>query len=108
MCEVLTESLTDKDGAQAEMIGLLDGHTVMQARLSALALQEVSLNNKKLRGHTYHHSVFTTSAPSIAQATNPNAEHTHEAVYQSARLTARYIHFYMPSNPEATVELFQP
>jgi len=104
----LTESLTDKDGAQAEMIGLLNGHTVMQARLSALALQEVSLNNKKLRGHTYHHSLFNTSAPSVAQATNPNADHTHEAVYQSARLTASYIHFYLPSNPEATVELFQP
>jgi len=104
----LTESLTDKSGHQADMLGLLTGHTVMQSRLSALALQEVSLNNKKLRGHTYHHSVFDTSAPSIAHATNPNADHTHEAVYQFNRLTASYIHFYFPSNPDATVELFQP
>lgn len=104
----LTESLKDKEGHQAGMVGLLPGHTVMQSRLSALALQEVSINNKNLRGHTYHHSVFETSLDAIANARNPNANHTHEAVYQKSRLTASYIHFYFPSNPDAITELFQP
>jgi cobyrinic acid a,c-diamide synthase len=104
----LTESLKNKEGHQADMIGLLTGHTVMQSRLSALAIQEVSFNNKKLRGHTYHHSMFETSLSAIAYANNPNANHTNEAVYQSARLTASYIHFYFPSNPDAIIELFLP
>jgi cobyrinic acid a,c-diamide synthase len=104
----LTESLSDKEGHQADMIGLLTGHTVMQSRLSALALQEVSFNNKQLRGHTYHHSVFETSLSATAYANNPNANHTNEAVYQSNRLTASYIHFYFPSNPNAIIELFLP
>lgn len=50
----LTESLTDKEGNHAEMLGLLSGYAVMQPHLSALALQEVSFNNNKIRGHTYH------------------------------------------------------
>jgi cobyrinic acid a,c-diamide synthase len=104
----LTESLKDKEGHRANMVGLLSGHAVMQSRLSALALQDVSINNKNLRGHTYHHSVFETSLSAIAYANNPNADHTNEAVYQSARLTASYIHFYFPSNPDAIIELFLP
>ncbi|HDY85785.1 MAG TPA: cobyrinate a,c-diamide synthase, partial [Methylophaga sp.] len=48
----LTESITDKQGEQANMLGLIAGKTVMQSRFSALALQEVSLNNHLIRGHT--------------------------------------------------------
>lgn len=104
----LTESITDKQGEHANMLGLLSGHTVMQPRLSALALQEVSLNHQLIRGHTYHHSLFETTTDPVAEATNPNGNHTHEAVYQQKRLTASYIHFYFPSNPNLIAELFLP
>jgi cobyrinic acid a,c-diamide synthase len=104
----LTESLTDKEGLKVNMVGLLSGHAVMQPRLSALALQEVSINNKTLRGHTYHHSTFETSLSAITYASNPNGNHTHEAVYRNSRLTASYIHFFFPSNPAAITELFLP
>ena len=104
----LTESITDKKGIPANMIGLISGNTVMQSRFSALALQEVSLNNHLVRGHTYHHSILETSTEPEAIATNPNGNHTHEAVYQKNRLTASYIHFYFPSNPSLIAELFSP
>lgn len=104
----LTESITDKQGEQANMIGLISGKTIMQARFSALALQEVSLNKHVVRGHTYHHSILETTAEPVALATNPNGNHTHEAVYQKNRLTASYIHFYFPSNPSLIAELFLP
>ncbi|OUR70894.1 cobyrinic acid a,c-diamide synthase [Methylophaga sp. 42_8_T64] len=104
----LTNSITDKQGEHAEMVGILAGDVTMQPRLAALALQQVSLNNKSLRGHTYHHSTFANELTAIAQAENPNGNHTHEAVYQQQRLTASYIHFYFPSNPDAIVELFLP
>ena len=104
----LTESITDKQGEHANMLGLISGKTVMQARFSALALQEVSLNNHLIRGHTYHHSILETTADPVAIATNPNGNHTHEAVYQKNRLTASYIHFYFPSNPSLIAELFSP
>lgn len=104
----LTESLTDKEGNHAPMVSLLAGHAVLQSRLTALALQEVILNSKPIRGHTYHHSLFETECTAIAHAINPNGKHCHEAVYQQRRLTASYIHFYFPSNPAAVVELFLP
>lgn len=104
----LTESITDKQGEQANMIGLISGKTIMQSRFSALALQEVSLNKHVVRGHTYHHSILETTAEPVALATNPNGDHTHEAVYQKNRLTASYIHFYFPSNPSLIAELFLP
>tara|TARA_R110002153_G_scaffold107109_3_gene246753 strand:+ start:8297 stop:9589 length:1293 start_codon:yes stop_codon:yes gene_type:complete len=104
----LTESITDKQGEHANMLGLISGKTVMQSRFSALALQEVSLNNHLIRGHTYHHSILETTADPVAIATNPNGNHTHEAVYQKNRLTASYIHFYFPSNPSLIAELFSP
>lgn len=104
----LTESITDKQGEHANMIGLISGHTVMQSRFSALALQEVSVNNHLIRGHTYHHSILETTKEPIAVATNPNGNHTHEAVYQQNRLTASYIHFYFASNPSLIAEIFSP
>jgi cobyrinic acid a,c-diamide synthase len=104
----LTESLTDKNGEQSPMVSLLNGHAVLQDRLTALALQEVTLNNRILRGHTYHHSTFETSCSAAAIAHNPNGKYYNESVYQQRRLTASYIHFYFPSNPDATASLFAP
>ncbi len=104
----LTQSITDKQGKHANMIGILLGHIVMQSRFAALALQEVSINSHLIRGHTYHHSVLETSIDPVAKATNPNGNTTHEAVYQQKRLTASYIHFYFPSNPSLVAELFCP
>ncbi len=104
----LTESLTDKENNHAPMVSLLKGHAVLQSRFTAMSLQQVSLNGQSLRGHTYHHSLFTTDMNPIAHATDPNGKQCNEAVYQQRRLTASYIHFYFPSNPTAVAELFLP
>ena len=104
----LLESLTDKQGARAELLGLLPGRAVMQSRLAALALQEVQLPEGVLRGHTYHHSVLDCAQVPLARGACPNDKPVAEAVYRSGRLTASYIHFYLPSNPRATAELLLP
>ncbi len=104
----LTEKLTDKNGQQARMIGLLPAIAELQPRLTALALQQVELKGQTLRGHTYHHSSMQTALTPTAQATSPNRSHTTEAVYQLKRLTASYIHFYFPSNPTLVADLFLP
>lgn len=104
----LLEQLTDQQGNQADMVGLLPGTAVLQPRLAALALQSVELPEGRLRGHTYHHSVMTSSLPVLALGECPNYRRTAEAVYRCGRLTASYIHFYLPSNPQAAAELFLP
>lgn len=102
------QSLTDAQGRQENLAGLLNGEAVMQPRLSALALQSVELPQGALRGHTFHYSRLQTRLAASARGVCPNGGATSEAVYQQQRLTASYIHFYFPSNPSAVARLFLP
>ncbi|MNJ28975.1 Cobyrinic acid A,C-diamide synthase [compost metagenome] len=104
----LLEALTDVAGERAELLGLLEGEAVMQKRLAALALQAVELPEGTLRGHTYHHSLTTTSLEPIARGHSPNGGRGAEAVYRCGRLTASYVHFYFASNPQAAAALLAP
>ena len=104
----LLDSLTDAAGAQGEMLGLLAGHATLQKRLAALALQDVQLPEGLLRGHTYHHSLLDSALEPLARGRCPNGKPTAEAVFRDGRLTASYIHFYLPSNPQAAAALFAP
>ncbi|MNY07551.1 Cobyrinic acid A,C-diamide synthase [compost metagenome] len=104
----LLDALTDVQGQRAELLGLLAGEAVMQRRLAALALQAVELPEGTVRGHTYHHSLTTTPLVPIARGQSPNGGRGAEAVYRCGRLTASYVHFYFPSNPQAVAALFQP
>ncbi|MBU8975522.1 cobyrinate a,c-diamide synthase [Lysobacter sp. MMG2] len=102
------DSLTDRDGAQAPMAGLLRGHAVMQPRLAALGLQSVALPEGTLRGHTFHYAKANIESPALASAINPNGGPSIEAVYRDARMTASFVHFYFPSDPVAATRLFLP
>jgi cobyrinic acid a,c-diamide synthase len=104
----LLDALTDAAGAQGEMLGLLAGHATLQKRLAALALQDVELPEGLLRGHTYHHSLLDSVLEPLARGRCPNGKPTAEAVFRDDRLTASYIHFYLPSNPQAAAALFTP
>ncbi|MEG5263900.1 cobyrinate a,c-diamide synthase [Pseudomonas sp. JDS28PS106] len=104
----LLDALTDVEGERAELVGLLRGEAVMQKRLAALALQAVELPEGLLRGHTYHHSLTSTEIQPIARGVSPNGGRGAEAVYRDGRLTASYVHFYFPSNPQAMAALFRP
>ncbi len=104
----LLDGLTDKAGTRGAMLGLLPGEARLQPRLTALALQTVELPEGRLRGHTYHHSALETSLQPLALGECPNYKRTAEAVYRQGRLTASYIHFYLPSDPTAAAELLRP
>jgi cobyrinic acid a,c-diamide synthase len=104
----LLDALTDVDGQRAKGVGLLKGEAVMQKRLAALALQSVDLPEGTLRGHTYHHSLTSTELTPIARGLSPNGGRGAEAVYREGRMTASYVHFYFPSNPQAVAALFLP
>lgn len=104
----LLEALTDAAGQSAELLGLLPGRAVMQKRLAALALQEAALPEGTLRGHTFHHSLLESPEAPLVRGLCPNDKPVAEAVYRIGRLTASYIHFYLPSNPRAAAELLRP
>lgn len=102
------DALTDKDGVRRNLLGLLAGAATMQPKLAALALQRVVLPSGVLRGHTFHYSRMEAVPLPLAQGTCPNGSVTSEGVYRNQRLTASYIHFYFPSNPQAVAQLFRP
>lgn len=104
----LLDNLTDKQGNSGKMAGILPGHATMQKHLTAIALQSVALPQGELRGHSFHYSKSELALTPVAQGQCPNAGALREAVYQPKRLTAGYIHFYFPSNPEAVAHLFLP
>lgn len=104
----LLDGLTGQDGVREHMLGLMCGEAQMQKRFTALALQEVQLPEGRLRGHTFHHSSLESPMQPLVRGECPNYKRTAEAVYRQGRLTASYIHFYMPSNPVAAAAMFSP
>lgn len=104
----LLEGLTDQAGVREDLLGLLPGEARMQKRLTALALQGVELPEGHLRGHTFHHSSLDSAVEPLAVGECPSYKRTAEAVFRLGRLTASYIHFYLPSNSVAAAALFKP
>ena len=104
----LLDGLTDLDGQRGELLGLLPGEAQMQPKLVSLAMQEVELDGERLRGHSYHHSSMACALEPFAHGECPNYRRTREPLYRSGRLTASYIHFYLPSAPRAAAALLRP
>ena len=100
------ESLADKTGHRASMLGLLPGHAALQAKLAGLGMQSVALPEGELRGHTFHHSKLETPLTPLAHGRRQREGQPGEAVYRVGRLTASYLHLYFASNPAATARLF--
>lgn len=101
------DSLQEANGASHAMFGLLPGGVRMQAKLAGLGLLTAELPEGRLAGHTFHYSAAATALAPIAHATR-SAGKSSEAIYRIGRLTASYMHFYFPSNPDATARLFLP
>jgi cobyrinic acid a,c-diamide synthase len=101
----LFETVVDKAGQSHCFGGLLPGRSVMQQRLAALGTQFVDLPEGRLAGHTFHYSRSETPlAPLVRARTASGMEG--EAIYRQGRLTASFVHFYFPDNPEAVAGLF--
>ena len=104
----LMESLSTADGASAEMVGLLPGQARQQGAPANLGLHSITLSDGDLRAHTFHHCTAEVALAPSAMS-RPQRHHGHpEAVWQLARLTASYLHLYLPSNPALAAELFTP
>ena len=101
----LFEEVVDKAGASHRFGGLLPGRSVMQKRLAALGTQFADLPEGRLAGHTFHYSKSETPLTPLVRARTADGRDG-EAIYRQGRLTASYVHFYFPSNPNAAASLF--
>ena len=104
----LLECLTDQQNRSANLVGLLPGHAVMQAKLTSLGMQSAILKEGELRGHTFHYSRLQTPLHPWLRGKPQRGSGRGEAIYRTGRLTASYLHLYFPSHPRAAAELFLP
>lgn len=100
------DTLHDAEGTAHAMFGLLLGAVRMQLRLAGLGHLSAELPEGRIAGHTFHYSITETAPEPLAQAIK--ASGGGEAIYRRRRLTASYMHFYFPSNPEAAARLLLP
>jgi cobyrinic acid a,c-diamide synthase len=102
----LLESLTDKNGARARMLGILSGRAVMQRRLQGLGYQTISFVEGALRCHTFHYSTTVTAMAAAFTGERLYDTSAGERVYRSRGVTATYLHACFASSPQATAALF--
>ncbi len=103
----LLNTLTDKENNRSEMVGIINGDSVMQQNLAGLGMQEVELHNHKVTAHTFHHSSMTTTLEPITHGIQQRGKKPGEAVYQNKSLIASYLHLYFASNPDAIAQIFK-
>jgi cobyrinic acid a,c-diamide synthase len=101
----LSETLIDDKSHQYDMLGILSGKGIMQAKLSSIGSQQVMINGQEIRGHSFHYSSIKTATQAVTQAHHADGRQG-EAVYQIGSATASYLHFYFPSNKNLTAEFF--
>lgn len=103
----LLDELESHDGQVGEMCGILPGRAQMQKRLVGLGVQSAVFDGGELRAHTFHHSLLETPLEPAQQAGRRNGS-AGEAIYRQGRLTASYLHWYLPSSPAAAAGLLRP
>ncbi|MDR0621927.1 MAG: cobyrinate a,c-diamide synthase [Deltaproteobacteria bacterium] len=102
----LLESLSH-GGQTGTMVGLLPGRAELSGGLKGLGLMEAEMPGGPLRGHSFHHSHLSMDLTPLCRAKRRDGRPDRlEVVYRQGRLTASYIHFYFPSNPQAVAEIF--
>lgn len=103
----LLDSLADKEGNEADMVGLLPGRARMQLRLVNLGMQSLTLEHGEIRGHSFHHSLLETDMAPFTQSLAQRQRSPAENFYRQGALQASYLHLYFPFNPRQAAGFFQ-
>ncbi|MDV6344670.1 cobyrinate a,c-diamide synthase [Nitrosomonas sp. Is37] len=104
----LLSTLTDHHGKTVDFLNLFSGKATMQRNLVNLGLHSARFQQGELRGHTFHHSHLETAIQPSALTQPARKGLQPEALFHLGRLTASFMHWYMPSNPTVTAALFSP
>ena len=102
----LAASLTDHQGKQRAMLGLLPGHGVMQKSLVSLGYQSLTLPTGTLRGHTFHYAQLNNSAVSDTFFECPHTFGPREKFFQLGSITASFVHLHFSHHPAGIVDFF--
>jgi cobyrinic acid a,c-diamide synthase len=102
----LLDSLADKEGRRAAMVGLLSGSAAMQTRLANLGMHSLQLEQGEIRGHSFHFSKLDTALQPFATSTAQRSFGHDEGFFRQGALQASYLHLYFPFNPQLAAGFF--
>ncbi len=102
----LMESLTDINGKRMDMLGLIPGHGFMRERGGCQGMQTAPLPCGDIRAHAHHRTRCEVTVQPVAFGKRARHEAPGEPIWQINNITASYLHFYFPSNPDAIAALF--
>lgn len=104
----LTESITNTDGVEYKMTGLIPGKVKMQKKLAALGYREIFGTpgnflidqDQQAKGHEFHYSTFG-GAEGLPHAYETKGRFGNKTEgYLRGNLVAGYTHFHFASNPQ--------
>lgn len=101
----LMDSLTDIHGKRAEMMAILPGDGIMRERGGCQGMQIAPLPQGQLRAHAHHRTRCENTIEPVSFGTRLRHSAAGEPIYQTDNITASYLHFYFPSNPQALAKL---
>ncbi|WP_252738736.1 cobyrinate a,c-diamide synthase [Colwellia sp. D2M02] len=108
----LLEELVDLNDNNFTMVGLLPGKAKMQQKLAAIGSQSVEvplfkgIANTVIRGHSFHYSTADIALKAVSVSKHHPTERLVESVYQYNNIIASYMHWYLPSNAEIALKMF--
>jgi cobyrinic acid a,c-diamide synthase len=102
------ETLTDLEGDEFSMAGLLAGHGAMRGKRGCQGMQTALLPEGEVRAHAHHRSRSDHTPEPIAYGRRQRHPAPGEAIFREGNLTATYLHLFFSSNPSAIAQLFQP
>ena len=101
------QSITNLQGQEFMMAGLMLGKGVMRERGGCQGMQSAPLREGTVRGHAHHRSVSSDTPEPVAYGQRQRYSAPGEAIYQQGSLTATYLHLFFASNPQAIAGLFK-
>jgi cobyrinic acid a,c-diamide synthase len=104
----LGQYITDEEGQQYPMAGILPLGTGMQFKKLSLGYKRIEIEGITLKGHEFHYSQFTDLQqydPDI-QIWNARNERLQLPLFRKTNLLASYFHFYFGNNIKAIERLF--
>ena len=102
------QTLTDLDGDQYPMAGLMPGHGAMRGKRGCQGMQTAPLPEGEVRAHAHHRSRSDSTPEPVAFGRRQRHPAPGEAIYREGNLTATYLHLFFPSNPQAIARVFGP
>ncbi|GAB3481218.1 cobyrinate a,c-diamide synthase [Marinomonas epiphytica] len=102
------QSLSDLNGEEYPMLGLLAGQGAMRGKRGCQGMQTAQLIQGDVRGHAHHRSRSENTPQPIGYGKRQRHPAPGEAIYQEKGLVASYLHLFFPSNPMALARVFAP